>query len=221
MYRRCMLVLGCLLWITWNISAQTIQSTFDTGLEGWTTSSGGSITYSAVGGNPGGYLQQIDLDLQDMFIIAPPAFLGNLTGFQEGTLSFDVRQIVGTADYDPFGIVIIRNGANFVAADIVTSGFPGSEWSTQSVILNASSFGTTPDFFSSIMSNVTALEITLESQFGVFETVGLDNMQLAVAVPEPGCLMLLSVAALGGCLVYCQRRCHSSRVANAERDTAR
>lgn len=106
MYRRCMLVLGCLLWMPWNISAQTIKSTFDTGLEGWTTSSGGSITFSAVGGNPGGFLQQVDLDLQDMFVMTPAPFLGDLASFHGGTFSFDVMQIIGTADYSPFGIVI-------------------------------------------------------------------------------------------------------------------
>lgn len=201
-----MLLLGCLLWMPWNISAQTIQSTFDTGLEGWATSSGGSITFSAVGGNPGGYLQQVDLDLQDMFVMAPAPFLGNLTSFQGGTFSFDVKQIVGTADYAPFGIVIFRNGANFVAADIVPPGLPGSDWSTQSVTLNATSFGTTPDFLTSILSNVTSLEIMLESQVGVFETVGLDNVQLAVAVPEPGSLLLLSVTGLGAVLAYRRKR---------------
>ncbi|MBL8823116.1 MAG: PEP-CTERM sorting domain-containing protein [Planctomycetia bacterium] len=205
MFRRTLLVLCCMMIAPLGVSAQTIQSTFDAGLEGWTTSTGGSLTFSATGGNPGGYLQQMDLDLQDMFVMAPAPFLGNLSAFQGGTLSFDVKQIVGTADYAPFGIVILRNGANFVSADIVPPGLPGSDWSTQSVILNATSFGTTPDFLASIMSNVTALEIMLESQVGVFETVGLDNVQLAVAVPEPGSLFLLTATGVGAILT-CRRK---------------
>lgn len=206
MFRRTLLALCCMMIAPLGVSAQSIQSTFDAGLEGWTTSTGGSLTFSATGGNPGGYLQQIDLDLQDMFVMAPAPFLGNLSAFHGGTLSFDVKQIVGNADYAPFGIVILRNGANFVSADIVPPGLPGSDWSTQSVILNATSFGTTPDFLASIMSNVTALQIMLESQVGVFETVGLDNVQLAVAVPEPGSLFLLTAIGVGAILAYRRKR---------------
>ncbi len=208
--------LTLLLSLAFTVSAhaQTLQSTFDTGLEGW-TGSFGSVTYSAANGNPGGFLQQADLDLNDMFVSAPPAFLGNLLGFAGGTLSFDARQIVGTADYAPFGIVSLRSGASVIFADIVPLNNPTSNWATFSVTLNAASFGTDAANFAAILGNLTAIDVSLESQVGVIETVGFDNFRMVAAVPEPAGLFAIAGATLGSLAVwYRQRRAPSRRRRN-------
>jgi hypothetical protein len=206
MHRRMLLAIILAAGMSPAVMAQTIQSTFDSGLEGWTTSAGGSITFSATGGNPGGFLQQADLDLTDMFVTAPALFLGDLSAFLGGTVTFDVRQIIGTADYPPFGIVQLRSGGNNVFADIVPPGNPGVAWSTHSVTLDAASFATSPANFASILSNLTALEVTLESQVGVNETVGFDNFSLAVAVPEPSGMIFVAAVGIGACVVWRKRR---------------
>jgi hypothetical protein len=196
--------LGLLISHSGVVSAQVIQSTFTSGLEGW-TGNGGSITWSATGGNPGGHLQQMDVIAGDMFVIAPVAFLGNRSAFVGGTLSFDARQVVGIADYDPFGTVTLRNGATAISADIAPPVNPTASWSTFSVTLNASSFGTTPLIFDATLANLTAIEVMLESQNGV-ETVGFDNFQIA-AVPEPSSILMLgSVAVVGSIGVLRYRR---------------
>lgn len=196
-------IMGSLLPLLGGIAAQaqtlTLHSGFDTNLEGW-TSSGGTISHAATGGNPGGHLVQVDIDLQDMFVTAPALFLGNQSAFLGGTLSFDARQIIGTADYVPFGIVMLRSSGGInVFADIAPPAFPSSDWSTFSVPLTAAAFGTSPTTFATVMNQLSAIEVTLESSVGVVETVGFDNFRLqAAAVPEPSSLMLgLAAMAVG------------------------
>jgi hypothetical protein len=189
------------------LMGQTLQSTFTSDLEGWTSSSGGFVTYSSVGGNPGGFLRQQDLDLADMFISAPSLFLGNQTVFLGGSLSFDVKQLVGIADYQPFGIVSLRSGTSVNIADIVPPGLPQSEWTTQSIVLNAASFGTSAANFALILGNLTGLEVTLESQVGIVETVGFDNFRMSIAtVPEPTALSIVGLLSVGLGLWHQRRR---------------
>ena len=180
-------------------SALTIESTFDAGLEGWTTSVGGELTFVGTGGNPGGFLQQTDIDLSDMFVSAPANFLGNLSAFLNGSLSFDARQVSGAGEkYAPFGFVTLFNGGNAVSTDIAGADAPSSDWSTFSINLDPAGFQTTPEALAAVLSNVTLIAVQLESQIGVVEVTGMDNFRLVSAVPEPSTLLLgsfgLSVA---------------------------
>src|SRR4051794_26473977 len=68
---RLVLTLVALLAMARVASATQITSTFDTDLDGWTSSSGGSMTFVTTGGNPGGFLRDLDLDNTDMFVSAP------------------------------------------------------------------------------------------------------------------------------------------------------
>jgi hypothetical protein len=65
----------------------TIQSTFDSGPEGW-TAAGIALSWQPSGGNPGGYLRGDDQP-NASHLVAPAAFLGNLSAFDGGQLSFD------------------------------------------------------------------------------------------------------------------------------------
>jgi hypothetical protein len=185
-------------------SALTMESTFDAGLEGWTTSVGGELAFVATGGNPGGFLQQTDTDLSDMFVMAPPSFLGDLSAFLNGSLSFDARQVSGAGEkYAPFGFVTLFNGGNAVSADIAGADAPSSDWSTFSVNLDAAGFQTTPEALAAVLSNVTMITVELESQIGVVEATGMDNFRLVSAVPEPSTLLL---GSFGLCVALWMRR---------------
>lgn len=185
-------------------SALTMESTFDTGLEGWTTSVGGELAFVATGGNPGGFLQQTDTDLSDMFVNAPAKFLGDLSEFLNGTLSFDARQVSGAGEkYAPFGFVTLFNGGNAVSADIAGAGAPSTDWTTFSVNLDPAGFQTTPEALAAVLSNVTMITVELESQIGVVEATGMDNFRLVSAVPEPSTLFL---GSFGLCVALWMRR---------------
>ena len=101
-------------------SADTILSTFDTGTEGWSALDQQTGDYTAswtsTGGNPGGFLQGNESIARGGtgYFIAPSKFLGNLSAFAGGTLTYDLNVITGT-DYFSDVDVIISGGANSVS----------------------------------------------------------------------------------------------------------
>jgi hypothetical protein len=195
-----------ILFAVSSASALTLESTFDADLEGWTTSIGGDLAFVSTGGNGGGFLQQTDLDLSDMFVSAPAKFLGDLSSFLNGTLSFDARQVSGNGEkYAPFGFVTIFNGGNAISADIAGPEAPSIDWTTFTVTLDAASFGTTPAAVTDVLSNVTMMMVQLESQIGVVEVTGMDNFRLASAVPEPSTLLIGGFGVCGALLIRRQR----------------
>ena len=55
--------------------ATTIISTFDTGLDGWTSNPQGTLAFVAAGGNPDGYLEETDASSNgNMDVSAPQRF---------------------------------------------------------------------------------------------------------------------------------------------------
>jgi len=182
-------------------SAGTISSTFDTSAEGWSALDAVGHDYTAnwqsSGGNPGGYLQGIETDPNGGtgYFIAPSNYLGNLSAYAGGTLTYDFKVIQGT-DYYSDADVIISNGSNSVSwtPDINPV---GQGWYTFQVQLNQANFGSN---LASILSNVTELQIRGEFIVGT-EIEGLDNVKLSMssAVPEPStwAMMLLGFAGLG------------------------
>ena len=198
-------VLCGLVILASHATAASIESTFDADLEGWTTSVGGDLAFVSTGGNGGGFLQQTDLDLSDMFVSAPAKFLGDLSSFLNGTLSFDARQVSGNGEkYAPFGFVTIFNGGNAISADIAGPEAPAIDWTTFTVTLDAASFGTTSAAVADVLSNVTMMMVQLESQIGVVEVTGMDNFRLVSAVPEPSTLALGVIGIAGA--IFTRRR---------------
>jgi hypothetical protein len=178
-------------------SAAEISSTFDTDLDGWTSSAGGTMTFGATGGNPGGFLHHADADNTDMFVSAPAKFLGDRSAFVGGTVSFDGIAADGvTGDYSPYGIVKLRSGGAEVFADLAPANNPTATWSTFSAPLSAATFGTDPATFAAILGNLTAIEVLTESRVGIVETVGFDNFRLSTPVPEPTTIAMLAAISL-------------------------
>ena len=199
---RWVLTLVALIAVARSASATQIVSTFDTDLDGWTSSPGGSMTFGATGGNPGGFLRDVDLDNTDMFVSAPAKFLGDKSAFAAGTVSFDGIELdAGPGDYQPYGTVTLRSGATSIQADLVPLGQPTVNWSTFNIPLNATTFGTAPNTFASVLGNLTAVEVLTESKVGLVETVGLDNFTLAAPSPEP----TPAAAVMGIVMLVCAR----------------
>lgn len=172
---------------------------FDTGSQGWTVVDGGDMVWVASGGNGGGYLQFTDLNSDDMRGVLT---LGGADWSQYlgGTLSFDARNISGHSNFwAPFGEVrITSTGGAAVTVDIAAAGQPGADglWHTYTLVLSPASFG-------AVLGSVQSLSIKTEfgisdpAQPSTFETMGLDNVRLTAAVPEPAAWLLM----LGGGLL--------------------
>ena len=131
---RLVLTLVALMALARVASATQIVSTFDADPDGWTSSSGGSMTFATTGGNPGGFLRQLDLDNTDMFVSAPAKFLGDKSAFAGGSVLFDGIELdAGPGNYQPYGTVTLRSGATSIQADLVPLGNPANAWSTFSI----------------------------------------------------------------------------------------
>jgi hypothetical protein len=209
------LVMSVLLPSSSMASSITIVSTFTSGLEGWTTTDPGAVfTQVAAGGNPGGYLSHDNSEQAIAQLVAPAAFLGNLSAFIGGTFSFDGNLLgAGGSFFDgpngipggvflDYGIIQLIGPTLSAQVDLLPGGAtaPAGAWQTYSIGLNAAAWGLTPADFNTLMQNVTSLRITVEGLWGA-EFQGIDNISLVsadasttgVPVPEPASLLLVGL----------------------------
>jgi hypothetical protein len=185
------------------------QGTFDAGLEGW-TADGGTLTYVATGGNPGGFLQLADATSTDMFVIAPKneLYSGDLSGYVNGFVQFDARTVSlsGPATaYPTFGRITFANGGKTANVDLAPLGQPTDQWTTYKAALTSPPWGTDFDAWLAILRNVTSLTVNLESHSPIVETVGFDNFRLS-GLPEPSTLVLVLGGAGAVAFALCGRR---------------
>jgi hypothetical protein len=182
-------------------NAATISSDFATDLDGWTISGGsGALSYSATGGNPGGYLFVDNAEGATIVrAIAPAKFLGDLSAFDGGTLSFDGNLLTkgSVPFYAPYGQVRISTTSGTPATlDLVPADPTVGVWTSYGVTLDAATWGQTPARWAQILANVTEIAIVLEGVSG-FETNGFDNFAIT-SVPEasPAALALIAAVVL-------------------------
>lgn len=177
---------------------------FDTGTEGVTVTSGGALTHVIDAGN--GFLSVADIDNEDMLLVLP---LGGATAdwsaYLGGTLSFDGRSLNGLAPSWPsFGLLTLTSAAGSVSFDLVPGTDPTDDWATYSVQLDIATFGSA---LPSILSTLTSATINLESGNGPIEVVGIDNLKITAAVPEPQTwALLVAGVAMVGAMARRQRR---------------
>lgn len=182
-------------------SAATIVNSFDSDAEGW-TSSGGSLTWQANGGNSGGYISMSDTNTAFMQAVSGSSFLGDLSVFDGGTFSFDAIQTARGASgsyLGGFGIVRLSGGGITATLDVFTVN-PTDVWQTASVVFDAATWGLSETAWDTLLSNVTDFRIETESWNNVSETVGLDNIRLSsiapIPVPAAGLLLLSALATI-------------------------
>jgi hypothetical protein len=177
----------------------TIQSTFESGLDGWTAVLI-STTWQSTGGNPGGFLRGVDQPLTS-YLRAPAAFLGDLSAFNGGYLSFD--HIALDTGGEPIaglgGTVEIYSGSQVASADLLT---PVTSWQTGSAPLTATAWGVSPATWTSLLSNVTEIRVIVDSTQSGGNVDGFDNFTMVT--PEPGTVLLLAAGV--ACFGYARRR---------------
>jgi hypothetical protein len=167
---------------------------FDAGLEGWTAVGDGSISWQAIGGNPGGYLRAVDPAYGiNTDAVAPTPFLGDWSALNGiAILSSDLTVISGGGlDEGPMFQISGPEGAAYVRWS-PTAGPPHGQWGTFAVPLKESEWVITRGTWGGLLSDVTSLQIDLEFIGGV-ETTGLDNV---VLTPEPATLLLFGLGGL-------------------------
>ena len=196
-------ILGTLLMAS--VPAFGTTSTFTAGTEGWSAMGDvqGSLTWSATGGNPTGYVFIDDLTTGGVtYFVAPSSFLGDVRGAYGTSLTFDLRQVYPGAPNQFNDEDVLLQGAGLTLAYDLTTNPANGSWTSYSVPLLAAGWRVgslsgpiaTADQLQSVLSNLTALRVRAEYQSGA-DVGSLDNVSM---VPEPGALTLF---AAGGALM--------------------
>ncbi len=188
-------------------AAIPITSTFDTDLDGWSmVSSNGTLTWQGAAGNPDGFALFTDTRERIGTIKAPPKFLGDLSTFEGGELSFDyvVQELGARIDrFLPIEVTIFSGSRSYS----ITAATPDASWETLgwqvlSVPLTAAQWGAEPSLWDQVLANVTDLRISVESAANrarPYDTDGIDNITLAPLgepKPEPATISLLTLGAI-------------------------
>jgi hypothetical protein len=190
-------------------SAQALEFGFDTDAQGWTASSGASLTHQASGGNPGGFLELLDTTDDDFLLLAPTAVLGDWSAYLGGSLSFDARNINGdTPDWPHFGSLRLSSGSNVLEMDLVAAGEPPMDgaWHRYSISLSEAIWG--PNL-ALVLADLDGLSLKGEFHDGVSEILGIDNLSINAVVPEPAAWWMLAL----GLPVLGRRHAHRMRLA--------
>ena len=165
-----------------------IAHDFTASAEGWLISGDtGSTTpdFNPSGGNPGGFLSNIDEALgETWYFLAPDSVLKQLSSAEHGTLGYDMQQSSdepGFLDDD----VVIEGPAGRLSYRFRTS--PGTKWHSFSVQLSASAgwrwnwnATATQEQIRRVLDNPTKLEIRGEYLTGP-DHGGIDNVVLKAA----------------------------------------
>jgi hypothetical protein len=182
-------VIGCTDWMCGKAdkaaklctgSLKEISSHFDTGLEGW-IGTGGTVSFSSSGGGLDGHLEQHDSEGDDMTVYAPVKFMGDLSEFVGGLISFDGKNIGGSRpdlySHPYYGTVTITGGGTSAELEYSGPGSPANDsvWHHYSEPLDPELWrGDLVD----ALSNVSEIKIVLEFTYGIVEIAGFDNFRI-------------------------------------------
>ena len=191
---------GFMLCDVGHANAIDVESTFDTDLDGWTSTAPAEIAWTADGGNSGGYVRFEDMSSDWTRIYAPPKFLGDWSALNgTGLLSFDHRlfdlgRVPDTVAWYVVDMSGLGGDTTFSQRfDPVTP----TDWISVEVPILEAEWGLNEGTWGGLLADVTTLQLRIEmvlnsSQPG--DVCGLDNVRL---IPEPSTfVLLLSIAPM-------------------------
>ena len=198
--------------------ADSVSSNFEGGgdTEGW--SGIGALLSQASDPGEGGVLQVTpdppaeEGGTTDVEIEAPSSFLGDMLNFDGGSLSF--RTNIFSA-METILTTTITGGAGNESVSVSfdnSSTTPPSVWQTLSAPLSASEWGTNPEKWENILSDVQSITFGFAAA-PTEEPISFDDITLATGplgsnfapTPEPGTLVLLATG-LAGMWAYRRRK---------------
>ena len=196
-----------------SVFATTIASSnFDTGSENWGLAGDGTnMSWQSAGGNPGGYINAVDLSQGSMWLFsAPSAYTGNQFAAFAGSLSYSLR-VSGNNGWNTSGgdVFLVGNGQRLAAA---SGPPPTTNWQNYSVVLDSSggwrfnnlNGAIATDYeIQQVLQNLTSLEIRAEYYAGGdnadLDSVLLDSGAPPVPVPTIGSIgLIMLILALFG-----------------------
>jgi hypothetical protein len=188
------LTLGYTLMLSAAGHAQTfpVLSDFTSSSDGWTKSHNGtSARWASSGGNPGGYVEYLNISPvapAPTYIRAPARFLGVWSPLDgRGHLRYDHGVFEQTTVQGTFPHAVIISGpggsATWTGAE---PGAPSSGWTNIIVPIRGEVWQVTSGSWSSILTNVTTLDIRYElyRTSGGVDREGVDNVQLDFDRPQ-------------------------------------
>ncbi len=183
----------CLAFFVLSVSsdAEGVISTFDNDLEDWSKMHGGSISHEGLGGNPSGFLKWTCYDsgefpsAVDVWLIAPPAYLGDWSKFSAETeLRWDLIHIAPGPDPTGLSAAVFIYGPDAAASFWLRGDrMASSSWQTFAAPLSPEHWYVYRGSWDALVSNVTNLYVRVKgvrSDVPVLIIRGIDNVQITI-----------------------------------------
>lgn len=191
---------------------------FDADAQGWSVynspgqgdyTNNGSfpVIWTAVGGNPGGFINRPD-PAAGTFLFQAPISDANYANYIGGQLTFSLQTSL-TPAFALDSLVLFRSNTSGLTIVTPLGYQPGTSWTDYALNLSAPNFRydnllggvVSAADFATVMSDIDLFLINGEYFTGVNETTGLDSVAFR-AVPEPSTYGLLGAVALLGLALY-------------------
>jgi hypothetical protein len=178
------------------VRAATVSSTFDTGTDGWSAAGdfAAPVSWTATGGNADGNIFIEDsVTGGTTYFVAPAKYRGDHSDAYGQSLTFDLKQVIGSPNqFDNDDVILAASGLTLAYNTPNNPALNGS-WTSFTVPLTESGWhvgsitGTaaTQTQFKNVLAGITDLRIRAEYQTGA-DTDYLDNVHLKAQTLLPG-----------------------------------
>jgi len=209
----CLTVLSFILFST--TSQANLSSTFDSGLEGWsslalTPGEVSDLSWYDTGGNPGGHVGATDLGNTTGEALwtfqSPGAWSGDFTRYIGGNVQFDIKvQAAENLNYNATQLILALDlldpaDHNYLGWFSSNNQPPVNEWVHYGIQISSSNFQVRGDgvagmSFEEAIQNITGIYVRGDYLNGVDDQAFLDNVSIS-AVPEPTTLLLVGAGLI-------------------------